>query len=55
MPTRLLLEEGHDIAVFYANSNIAPREEYEKRGRELQRGNYRFSFTERSSVSSFFL
>lgn len=37
MPTRLLLEEGHDIAVFYANSNIAPREEYEKRGRELQR------------------
>ena len=37
MPTRLLLEEGHDIAVFYANSNIAPREEYEKRGHELQR------------------
>ena len=37
MPTRLLAEEGHDIAVLYANSNIAPQEEYEKRLRELQR------------------
>lgn len=36
MPTRLLLEEGHDIAVFYANSNIAPQAEYEKRLVELQ-------------------
>ena len=31
MPTRILSEEGHDIAVFYANSNIAPRAEYAKR------------------------
>ena len=37
MPTRLLLEEGHDVTVFYANSNIAPRGEYEKRLRELER------------------
>ena len=37
MPTRLLQEEGHDITVFYANSNIAPKAEYEKRLRELQR------------------
>ena len=37
MPTRLLREEGHDVTVFYANSNIAPREEYEKRLRELER------------------
>ena len=37
MPTRLLLEEGHDITVFYANSNIAPQAEYEKRLVELQR------------------
>ena len=37
MPTRLLLEEGHDIAVFYANSNIAPQAEYGKRLVELQR------------------
>jgi len=36
MPTRLLLEEGHDIDVFYANSNIAPQGEYEKRLTELQ-------------------
>ena len=36
MPTRLLLEEGHDIDVFYANSNIAPHAEYEKRLQELQ-------------------
>ena len=31
MPCRLLLEAGHEIDVFYANSNIAPAEEYEKR------------------------
>ena len=37
MPTRLLCEEGHDITVFYANSNIAPQAEYEKRLVELQR------------------
>ena len=36
MPTRILLEEGHDIDVFYANSNIAPQGEYEKRLTELQ-------------------
>lgn len=36
MPTRLLLEEGHDIDVFYANSNIAPEAEYEKRLHELR-------------------
>lgn len=36
MPTRILLEEGHDIDVFYANSNIAPQGEYEKRLAELQ-------------------
>lgn len=36
MPTRLLEEQGHDITVFYANSNIAPRAEYEKRLHELQ-------------------
>ena len=37
MPTRLLAEAGHDITVFYANSNIAPAAEYEHRLRELQR------------------
>ena len=37
MPTRLLVEQGHDITVFYANSNIAPRAEYDKRLRELRR------------------
>ena len=37
MPTRILSEEGHDIAVFYANSNIAPRAEYAKRLAELER------------------
>ena len=36
MPTRLLREAGHDIAVFYANSNIAPAAEYEKRLVELR-------------------
>ena len=37
MPTRLLVEEGHDITVFYANSNIAPKAEYEKRRVELEK------------------
>ena len=37
MPTRLLREAGHGIAVFYANSNIAPAAEYEKRLAELRR------------------
>ena len=37
MPTRLLEEEGHDITVFYANSNIAPRSEYEHRREELEK------------------
>ena len=37
MPTRLLSEAGYEITVFYANSNIAPAIEYEKRLRELQR------------------
>lgn len=36
MPTRLLEEQGHDITVLYANSNIAPRDEYVKRLRELE-------------------
>lgn len=34
---RLLREEGHDVTVFYANSNIAPRAEYEKRLVELRK------------------
>ena len=37
MPTRILSDEGHDIAVFYANSNIAPAAEYGKRLEELKR------------------
>ena len=36
MPARLLAEEGHDITVFYANSNIAPEAEYDKRLHELR-------------------
>lgn len=36
-PTRLLQEAGHDIAIYYANSNIAPRAEYLHRLGELQR------------------
>lgn len=36
MPTRLLAEAGHDFTVFYANSNIAPRGEYDKRLDELK-------------------
>lgn len=35
-PTRLLAAEGFDLAVFYANSNIAPREEYELRLRTIR-------------------
>ena len=30
-PVRLLQAAGHDIAIYYANSNIAPREEYARR------------------------
>ena len=30
-PSRILREQGHDIAIFYANSNIAPAEEYARR------------------------
>ena len=30
-PTRLLKAAGHDIAIYYANSNIHPAEEYEHR------------------------
>ena len=30
-PVRLLQAAGHDIAIYYANSNIAPREEYTRR------------------------
>lgn len=30
-PVRLLQAAGHDIAIYYANSNIAPREEYAHR------------------------
>ena len=37
MPTRLLAQEGHDLTMFYANSNIAPQAEYEKRLVELQK------------------
>ena len=37
MPTRLLCDEGHEVTVLYANSNIAPQTEYEKRLAELQR------------------
>lgn len=36
MPTRLLAQSGHDITVFYANSNIAPAAEYGKRLEELR-------------------
>lgn len=37
MPSRLLAEAGHDLAVFYSNSNIAPAAEYERRWDELKR------------------
>ena len=30
-PVRLLAEEGHDIAIMFANPNIQPRDEYDKR------------------------
>ena len=30
-PSRILREQGHDIAIFYANSNIAPAGEYARR------------------------
>ena len=30
-PTRLLKAAGHDITIYYANSNIHPAEEYEHR------------------------
>lgn len=30
-PSRILRDEGHDITIFYANSNIAPEKEYEHR------------------------
>lgn len=30
-PSRILGEEGHDFDIFYANSNIAPVSEYDKR------------------------
>lgn len=35
-PVRLLAEAGHDIVIFYSNSNIAPRDEYERRLSELR-------------------
>lgn len=31
MPSKLLAAEGHELTVFYANSNIAPNEEYARR------------------------
>lgn len=34
-PLRILLAEGHDISIFYANSNIAPEPEYRHRLSEL--------------------
>lgn len=37
MPTRLLATRGHEVDVFYANSNIAPVAEYEKRLVELRK------------------
>ena len=30
-PVRLLAEEGHDLSIFYSNSNIHPAEEYQRR------------------------
>lgn len=30
-PSRVLRSEGHDISIYYANSNIAPQSEYEHR------------------------
>jgi len=37
MPTRLLMDAGHTITVLYANSNIAPEAEYERRLHELRK------------------
>lgn len=36
-PLRLLLADGHDITIAYANSNIQPRDEYEHRLAVLQK------------------
>lgn len=44
MPTRLLADEGHEFDVLYANSNIAPREEYDRRLRELEKYGARQGF-----------
>ena len=30
-PSRILSSQGHDLTIFYANSNIAPAAEYEHR------------------------
>ena len=35
-PTRILLERGTDITVYFSNSNIAPKAEYDKRLAELR-------------------
>ncbi len=35
-PTRILLEHGTDITVYFSNSNIAPKAEYDKRLAELR-------------------
>ncbi len=37
-PTRLLKAAGHDITIYYANSNIHPAEEYEHRLATLRLG-----------------
>ena len=38
-PTRLLKAAGHDITIYYANSNIHPAEEYEHRLATRRRAN----------------
>lgn len=35
MPMRLLAAEGHDLSIFFANSNITPADEYQRRLGEL--------------------
>lgn len=35
-PTRLLRQQGHILEIFYANSNIAPKQEYTHRLKTLQ-------------------
>ncbi len=35
-PSRILSSQGHDLTIFYANSNIAPAEEYEHRRETLR-------------------